>query len=117
MKQEDVWKGYTMNLKNLKHFKRGVKELSPTQLAEGRIFSYIGMSVGLIFVMGGFIMAHKWGWFVFMFFFLILQLFQTKAELQNRKQLKLLDKQLELMNNETDMNNILEGMANENIKQ
>ena len=88
-----------INLRNLKHFGEGVKNMSPAQMCDIRISSYYGMNLGLIIVFIGMLMSKSWGWAIFLFFFLIVQSTQLVNEYKTRDTLRELSKQMEQFKN------------------
>ena len=96
-----------MNLKNLKNFKKGLTELTPLQLSHGRIAGYTGMIIGLSLATINMVMAHNWGFTIFLTFLAWLQLMSLLGELKQLKGLKEMMQQVEAAQN-SDLNNFID---------
>lgn len=92
-----------MNLKNLKYFKKGIQELTPLQLSQGRIAGLIGMIIGLILATINMVIQKNWGFTIFLTFLAWLQLMGLLGELKQYTGLKEMMQQVEEAQN-TDLN-------------
>ena len=77
-----------MNLKNLKHFKKGMKELTPIQIGEGKLIGYYGMVVGLSLACITMFRNRSWGLGIFLIFLVWFQIMGLISEKQSLKGLK-----------------------------
>ena len=91
-----------MNLKNLKHLKKGFKELTPIQLSEGKQWGYAGMIVGLGLACVRMFQSGSWGLGIFLFFLSWLQIVMLVGERQAYNGLKSMQKNLEEIKNEME---------------
>jgi len=96
-----------MNLKNLKNFKKGITELTPVQLSQGRIAGYAGMVIGLSMATFNMVMQKNWGFTVFLSFLAWFQLMGLLGELKQYKGLKKMMQQVEAAQN-SDLNDFVD---------
>ncbi len=96
-----------MNLKNLKNFKKGMQELTPLQLSQGRIAGYIGMIIGLSLAAINNFILKTWGFAIFLTFLGWFQIMGLLGELKQYTGLKEMMKQVEAAQN-TDLNNFID---------
>ena len=85
--------GVKMNLKNLKNFKKGMKELSPTQLSKGKVAGYYGMVVGLTLATIQTLYNGSWGLGIFLGFLVWFQIMGLIGEKQSLKGLMAMEEQ------------------------
>lgn len=83
-----------MNLKNLKNFKKGLMELTPVQLSQGKLWGYTGMIVGLSLACITMFQSGSWGFGIFLFFLVWLQIVMLIGEYQSYKGLKQMAKNM-----------------------
>ena len=69
-----------MNLKNIKNLKRGLRELTPVQLCQGRLAGYYGMVVGLVLATYSTFYRGSWGLGIFLLFLTWFQFVSLLAE-------------------------------------
>jgi len=96
-----------MNLKNLKYFIKGMRELTPLQLSYGRVVGYVGMVIGLSMATFNMVMQKNWGFTVFLSFLAWFQLMGLLGELKQYKGLKEMMKQVETAQN-SDLTNFVD---------
>ena len=92
-----------MNLRNLKNFKQGMKDLTPIQLGEGKLVGYYGMIVGLSLACINMFRNGSWGFGIFLIFlvwFQIMGLIGQKQSLKGLKDMEALQKQNEEITND-----------------
>ena len=63
-----------INLKNLKNFKQGIKDTTPLQLSQSKLWGYAGMIFGLALACITTLLKYNWGFGIFLFFLTWLQL-------------------------------------------
>jgi len=99
-----------MNLKNLKHFKKGMKELSPIQLSKGKVIGLYGMVFGLILADITMFMNKTWGLAIFLMFLVWFQIMGLIGEKQSLKGLKAME---ELQKNEEGTDDPSDSLLND----
>jgi len=82
-----------MNLKNLKNFKQGIKDLSPIQLSKGKVAGYYGMVVGLMLATITTFSNGSWGLGIFLAFLVWFQIMGLIGEKQSLKGLIAMEEQ------------------------
>ena len=86
----------TMNLKNLKYLKKGIMNLTPVQLSQGKVSGYIGMIVGLVLATYTTFYTGSIGLGIFLLFLCWFQIMSVLGEYKNLVNLK--DMEISLQN-------------------
>ena len=82
-----------INLKNLKHLKKGILDLTPLQLSTSRLSGYVGMVVGLSLATITTFLNKSWGIGIFLLFLTWFQSVGMIGEYQSNTNLKEIYKQ------------------------
>jgi hypothetical protein len=79
-----------MNLKKLtyKNFREGLHKVTPLELCNARIAGYFGTIIGGLLAMIPMVISGSYGWIVFIFFMVWLQVSALIGDIQQRKILK-----------------------------
>lgn len=93
-----------MNLKNLKHFKKGIMELTPLQLSQGKLAGYVGMVIGLSCATVTSFIAGAWGIGIFLIFLTWFQTMGGIGEYQAYNGLKEMEKEF----NANELNDLIQ---------
>jgi len=99
-----------MNLKNLKNFKKGMKDLSPIQLSKGKVIGLYGMIFGLTLADITMFMNRSWGLGIFLIFLVWLQIMSLIGEKQSLKGLIAMEEQQQ---NEEDNSDVSTGLLDD----
>ena len=97
-----------MNLKNLKHFKKGITSLTPIQLSQGRLAGYYGMVAGLVLATSTVFMSKSWGMGIFLLFLTWFQGMGLLTEIKTLDSLKDMQESLSNQPSIEEFNNLLD---------
>ena len=106
-----------VNLKNLKNFKEGVKNLTPVQLAQGKVSGYCGMIVGLILATYTSFRAGSIGIGIFLLFLTWFQVMSLIGEWKNLCNLKEMEQSILNQPSLEDFNKQLDEVENDMEEQ
>ena len=77
-----------MNLKNIKNLKQGLLDLTPEQQLYGKLIGIIGGIIGLTLALASLLLRQLWGFSIFVFFIIWIQVISYVGTRQQYKSTK-----------------------------